>query len=162
MTSPRNTAQNQSCSSDAMRAPIARALDTRADALDAHVLSRLNQARHAALAAGSARSTHRWALALSGAAVACVCTLLWFGNQHTAPESWVEPSDSELIALFESLPETGTQARTETATSAIPESITAEFSALAASDDELELAESLAFYAWLDQAQTPRAPDRDS
>lgn len=105
---------------------IARAralLDRSAEALDATSASRLNRARHAALAQRAPRRPRIGAAVLAAAAALALCVgLVWNGldrPQGHAPES------------------TALQA--------------ADIDVLTAEDDALDLYENLDFYAWLDE-----------
>lgn len=102
-----------------------RMLDESADELDAATLSRLNRARHAALAAGRKRRAPIWAWpALFAAGASCaVAVLVWpvaQAPQQTTPPGVIVAGDLDLLAA----------------------------------DAELALYEDLEFYAWLDTQQS--------
>jgi hypothetical protein len=102
-----------------------RMLDESADDLDAATVSRLNRARHAALAASRTRRAPVWAWPALCAAVAsaALAVLVWPVAQaplETTPPGVIVAGDLELLAA----------------------------------DAELALYEDLEFYAWLDTQQS--------
>lgn len=105
-------------------------LDQSAQNLDAATLSRLQQARHAALARQPPRRFRGWFL--SAGLVGACALLLVFVMMHPAP------SETEIAVP------------TDAAATKSAETFSGDDMSIVSGDDSLELYQDLEFYAWLD------------